>query len=386
MPAPFRKLKDEYCSHLHRQNIVQPFERELNWSGKGQHVTFAPTDPIPLTVLSALGVSLTAKVDKALCRRVALARKTMRCSRKWTIVEALGEVYHLQNLRHHHIVQLVGSYLQGREFSILMYPVPDCHLGTFLEDIADMDLVDTGIVEFPSLFSRRLSSLARAFACLTSALAYVHDHTTKHMNVKPQNILVRETEIGVYRMYLADFGLSRSFAAQNHSQTDGPTSRTPRYCAPEVFQHERRGRAADIFSLGCVFAEIFTVLGGRHPHDFADYRKAETEYESFHANIQHVKCWVLEMSLSSYEDLPQRDRRYRHSLVTDPNLIYLLIEMISHEPEKRPTATVIQKRLVSVYAKRKLSSPWGYLYSLDSCCSLPPEQYVVHEASAAIQK
>lgn len=51
--------------------------------------------------------------------------------------DALTEVEHLQRLRHFHIVQLVGSYLQGRNFAILLYPVAACHLGTFLEDTAD---------------------------------------------------------------------------------------------------------------------------------------------------------------------------------------------------------------------------------------------------------
>ncbi|KAF1836863.1 kinase-like protein, partial [Decorospora gaudefroyi] len=99
--------------------------------------------------------------------------------------------------------------------------------------------------------------------CLTSAVAFIHGRTTKHMDIKPQNILIREIGSSPFdpgwRVYLADFGLSRSFTSQDHSQTDGPTSRTPRYCAPEVYKSERRGRSADIFSLGCVFLEILTV-------------------------------------------------------------------------------------------------------------------------------
>ncbi|KAF2689708.1 kinase-like protein, partial [Lentithecium fluviatile CBS 122367] len=218
---------------------------------------------VPLALLSNLGISASAIVEKVLCRRVALARKTMKCTRKWTISDALREVYHLQNLRHFHIVQLVGTYLQGRVFSILMYPAADCHLGTFLEDTADMQETPSSNVES---WHRRLF-LGSTFTCLASAIAYVHHNTTKHMDVKPQNILVRkirepspdDVEVLYWRIYLSDFGLSRSFTSNDESQTNGPTSRTPKYCAPEVYDSDARGRSADIFSLGCVYAEILTT-------------------------------------------------------------------------------------------------------------------------------
>jgi serine/threonine protein kinase len=146
---------------------------------------FLPKDSVPLTAISSLGASIIAKVEKVLCRRIALVRKLMRCSRQWTIADALREVYHLQNLRHAHIVQLVGSYLQGRNFAILMYPVADCHLGTFMEDTSDLD-------ENDERNGLRKAFLAKFIGCLTSAMAYIHSQTTKHMNIKPQNILVRE--------------------------------------------------------------------------------------------------------------------------------------------------------------------------------------------------
>jgi hypothetical protein len=111
LPAPIQQLHSDYYISLRDQNLIQPFDTELNWSGKGQHATFAPQEQIPLTVLSHLGSSNTTTVDKVLCRRIAVARKVMRCNRRWTVADALREVYHLQNLRHFHIVQLVGTYV-----------------------------------------------------------------------------------------------------------------------------------------------------------------------------------------------------------------------------------------------------------------------------------
>jgi serine/threonine protein kinase len=342
---PLQKLQNDYYKHLYQCNIVQPLDKELNWSGKGQHVTFSPKDTVPLRALSHLGASTTAHVEKVLCRRIALARKTMTCSRQWTMLDALREVYHLQNLRHHHIVQLVGSYLQGRKFSILMYPVAEWDLGTFIDNTADCLVTD----EMEN--DRRRGFLVSALNCLTSAVAHVHEHTTKHMDIKPKNILVREvqTENRDWCVYLTDFGISRSFASQDHSQSDGPTFRTLRYCAPEVYNYDQHGRSADIFSLGCVFLEILTVYIGKHPQDFSEFRRGSGIEDSFYATLPRVAGWI---NLHFTED---------H---VSPRITLLVKTMIHMDPKNRPTAAEIQNH--------------EYFRPRD-CCAKPPEPYVAYK-------
>jgi len=352
------QLHNDYYNTLRQQAIIQPFDKELNWSEKGQHVTFAPKDEVPLRYISHLGSSNTATVDKVICRRIALARKTMRCNRRWTVADASREVYHLQNLRHFHIIQLVGTYLQGRNFSILMYPVADSHLGTFLEDTLDLPHYAKWDIHNRQWF------LASTLACLTSAIAFVHENTTRHMDIKPQNILIRKKgSFGGWRVYLADFGLSRSFATQDHSQTDGPTSRTPRYCSPEVYNDEPRGRPADIFSLGCVFLEISCVIAGVDTQDFASARRGEGNDESFHANLEKVVEWAdsrLRVPNGVFQDINIDD------------VVDLVTSMVNREPSSRPTAVQIHDRLKLIGDSASVS-----VFSRE-CCHLPPEPYEAH--------
>ncbi|KAF3050471.1 hypothetical protein E8E11_001925 [Didymella keratinophila] len=101
---------------------------------------------------------------------------------------------------------MVGTYLQGRDFSILMYPVADCDLAQFLRETALL-------IVYASQGRKRF--LAKAMGCLISAIKYVHDQTTKHMDIKLQNILIKEgpydsTGWTVHEIYFANFGLSRS--------------------------------------------------------------------------------------------------------------------------------------------------------------------------------
>jgi len=138
----------------------------LNWSGKangGQHVEFAEGEELPFKVLGTIGANLTATVDKVRCRRILLARKTMLCGRRISLHDALAEVEHLQKLRHPHIIQLVGSYLQGKRFSVLLYPVADYDLGKFLENVSDIIQSSS----HPTLTNKRLEvqALLGFFGC-----------------------------------------------------------------------------------------------------------------------------------------------------------------------------------------------------------------------------
>jgi serine/threonine protein kinase len=44
------------------------------------------------------------------------------------------------------------------------------------------------------------------------------------------------------------------------------------YRAPEVIEEDRRGKPTDIYSLGCVFAEMTTVIHARILEDFHESR------------------------------------------------------------------------------------------------------------------
>lgn len=67
---------------------------------------------------------------------------------------------------------------------------------------------------------------------------------------------------------MTDFGISGIIRDPEQSQTDGATGRTEMCCSPEVADGEPRGRASDIFSPGCVFAETLTCIAGQTVQGF----------------------------------------------------------------------------------------------------------------------
>jgi serine/threonine protein kinase len=126
----------------------------------------------------------------------------MMSTRKQKLETMINEVEHLQSLRHPHIIQLVGSYLQGKKFAILLYPVAQWNLSSFLELCQEIE--NGPQMENEKAISPELCALPGFFQCIAHALAYVHANTIKHMDMKPQNILVRANLKGMdlFSVYL----------------------------------------------------------------------------------------------------------------------------------------------------------------------------------------
>jgi hypothetical protein len=59
-----------------------------------------------------------------------------------------------------------------------------------------------------------------------------------------------------YKMFLCDFSISHIFEDEGISQTSEYFGRASKFAAPESASDQSHGRAADIFSLDCVLAEI----------------------------------------------------------------------------------------------------------------------------------
>lgn len=291
----------EYKRLLKQKQMILPDFEELNWAdrrpGSGQHVEFGTTEKPPLREICLLGQSPNAEVHKVRCKRIFLARKRMTCGPRFALKDAILEAEHLQRLRHSHIIQLVGSYTKGRTFSILMYPVADYELSQFMGKIEDILTSELAKIED----YMAVISLGNFFSCLTSAVNYIHERNTAHMDIKPRNILVKQHPRYEFshRVYLADFGISRHFSPLDHSQTDTPISFTRKYCAPEVSDQDSHGRSADIFSLGCVFLEMHTVLCGRTRDDFMAYQSQYSAMEAYYVNHPRVLEWADQLSTAA---------------------------------------------------------------------------------------
>ncbi|GME57781.1 kinase-like protein [Neofusicoccum parvum] len=309
--SPWRRfLKD--------QNLLPTDLEEQNWSDRGQHAEYRRHEHslIPLQPQNRiLGHSANAIVDVVRCKRILLARKTIRCTQRMKREDAAREVAHLQAVNHAHVVRLVGTYVfeGSRDLHILLYPVADCDLEAFM-DVEDVDK----------------ASIKTFFACLAGTLAFLHAKAIKHMDIKPRNLLVKDMRGSTvkhdapHKIYLADFGISRSYDSALDAETCSPTSFTRIYSAPEVVKQETRGLKADIFSLGCVYAEMLAAVEQSRDELIA-VREASPVDRSYQANLEVVRKCVEALTTGKLLS----DRRFPQAQC---------LEMLEADPEKRPSA------------------------------------------------
>ncbi|KXS21703.1 kinase-like protein [Gonapodya prolifera JEL478] len=87
---------------------------------------------------------------------------------------------------------------------------------------------------------------------LLEGLAHLHRRQVMHRDIKPSNLLLPPNQND--RLKLADFGLARHFTLPPGMYTPGVV--TALYRAPEVYIHARYATGADMWSAGCVLAEM----------------------------------------------------------------------------------------------------------------------------------
>jgi serine/threonine protein kinase len=161
------------------------------------------------------------------------------------IIKSLGE--------HRHLIQVFATYTTKDKLGIILSPVAE---GGDLQDfLTKFRESRSSVSESQAQISDMEIILEQAFGCLAEGLSYMHERNIRHKDIKAQNILIHRG-----RVVYTDFGLSFDSTLFDNSTTEGMASMTRRYAAPEVIHNNPRNSSSDVFSLGCVFLEIFSAL------------------------------------------------------------------------------------------------------------------------------
>lgn len=291
----------------------------------------ADADYVSLEMLGHGGFSFVDKIVHRLSKKI-YARKTTfyhkSSSRESIEVQFQNEVEILKTLQHPHLIKFIDAYALQDRMSIIMSPVADESLTSFMSRFDKFP---------PALQEKNKSSLWRWISCLASALAYLHGHLIRHQDIKPSNILVRGDQI-----ILTDFGNAKKFLDDSQAQVCDFRNKltvTPMYCPPEAMRSGLQGFTADVFSLGCVYAEIITLCLDQTLADFELFRSPNSHDGAFRNQLEKTVEWIESL---------QEDYRQATSQLAAPQSVSLemICRMLDQDPEKRPTARQIQVQLL----------------------------------------
>ena len=159
---------------------------------------------------------------------------------------------------------------------------------------------------------------------LAAALDYAHKKNFVHRDVKPDNILFRESGAVV----LTDFGIAKAMGNANTGLTAaGVAIGTPRYMSPEQARgHPVDGRS-DLYSLGVVFHQMLT---GNLPYEAPD---------SFAVGLMHISEPIptLPENLSQYQSLLNKlmAKSPEDRFQTGQELVNTIRELLQHPQDTK---------------------------------------------------
>ncbi|CAL7937435.1 unnamed protein product [Xylocopa violacea] len=261
------------------------------------------------------GVVYKAK-DKLTGKLVALKKIRLETETEGVPSTAIREISLLRELTHPNIVQLF-DVVDGDNHLYLVFEFLQQDLKKLLDSVKgglDQALVKSYLYQ------------------LLKAISFCHLHCILHRDLKPQNLLIdREGHIK-----LADFGLARTFGVPVRTYTHEIV--TLWYRAPEILLGTKLySNAVDVWSLGCIFAEMATrraLFPGDSEIDqlFRIFRTLGTPDENI---------WPGVTQLRDYTSMfPRWEPRCLDEVVPsfDSDAKDLLLKLLTYDPNQRITA------------------------------------------------
>ncbi|KHN78242.1 Cyclin-dependent kinase 1 [Toxocara canis] len=279
---------------------------------------------------------------------------------------ALREMSLLRELRHANIVSLEAVIMQENRL-YLIFEFLSMDLRKFLDSIPDGVMMDAKLQKsylyqvcqaacfchqrriihrdlkpqnllVDSKGAIKLADFGLARAIGIPLRAYTHERRIIHRDLKPQNLLVDSR--GAIK--LADFGLARAIGIPLRAYTHEIV--TLWYRAPEILLGcPRYSMAVDVWSIGCIFAEMATrkpLFQGDSEIDelFSIFRVLSTPTESIWKGVSELPDYKESFPKWRSNTLLEKMNKYLSA-----EGIELLQKMLIYDPGKRIAAKTVLK-------------------------------------------
>eukprot|EP00916_Digyalum_oweni_P014450 GHVL01023699.1.p1 GENE.GHVL01023699.1~~GHVL01023699.1.p1 ORF type:complete len:777 (+),score=104.03 GHVL01023699.1:146-2476(+) len=216
--------------------------------------------------------------------------------------EALNEAHLLSKLKHPYIISCKESFVDAGQLCIVMDYADGGDLYTKIHE-------QQKCLNSQKYFSEGL--ILRWFTQICLAIKHSHDRRILHRDLKTQNIFISGSNPG--RVKVGDFGIAKVL---EHTQDVARTAiGTPYYLSPEMCQEKPYDFKSDIWSLGCVLYEMTTL---KHAFD-----------------AHSMKGLIIKILRGTYPPIPSN---------FSSDLCNLIKDMLTKDPEKRPTVDLILQR------------------------------------------
>ena len=232
-------------------------------------------------VWEGVHVELGQRVAIKVLRREALECREM-------VVRFAREAFLLARIQSEHVVRVIDYVDRGRHGPVLVMEL--------LEGPSFADIVHREHVPIDEAVDVAIDVLR--------GLQAMHAARVIHRDVKPGNVVLRETHDGKRRAVLIDLGVGRlaDDALADELTTSDRVVGTLEYMAPEqILDCQHADAAVDVYAVG---AMLFRAVAGAHP--FGDKRGVELVREKIHRPVPPLRTGRDDAIGRKFEAIVQR--------------------------------------------------------------------------------
>lgn len=227
--------------------------------------------------------------------------KFIKCKRD-SIYKIENEIETMSLVNHPNILKMEDYFLFNEYVCIVTPFIPLKSLHSFI-----VNKYSCGIPE---------KMASKIMYQLLSAVDYLHKINIWHRDIKPDNVLVVDSNEKNPKVVLADFGFARRFES---GDLGNEFMGTPEFSAPEIFKMNRYTNKVDIWALG---VSLFVMLTAKYP-------------TCAFSNDQKKCRYLIERGLLNFQLLVDME--------ISPPAIDLVKKMCELSPKLRITAEVALK-------------------------------------------
>ena len=160
---------------------------------------------------------------------------------KYNIIDIENEAKILKSINSDFVVKYYESFIEQNYFNIVMEYCENSDLGNFIKAHKSMNkLIDERVIFYISLD-------------ICSGIQEIHSKNLIHRDLKPDNLFISKD----FKIKIGDFGISKQLTNTfNYAKT---TIGTFTYIAPEILKGEKYNKKVDIWALGCILYELFSL-------------------------------------------------------------------------------------------------------------------------------
>lgn len=259
----------------------------------------------------------------------------------------IRELALLRGLQHENVITLERIFV-GNESVALIFPYGGVDLASILDQHVNSNtFIDRSVV-------------VKWMWQVALAVEYIHSKDIIHRDLKPQNILVRPDRFsrpGREKVRVADLGLARICGISEAHEAFNNSAVTLWYRPPELLLGRGSyGKSCDIFSLGCLFAEMMLTRPIFPGMTELDMLQRSFSLLELPPDIYRVYPELRALPFLDIDAMRSVRPKLEHfcSRLLGPCASDLLLSMLSIDPSRRPTSTEVLRHPLfqSLYTAR----------------------------------